>query len=317
MGAECGFQTKQQLNDCILRFAWSEHPLPPVHRACRDGDLLSLTYLTIQGDRLEVFRCINEKDHFLMWTPAHWAAYFGRVDCLRCLIECGLNVDVCEGRFEQSPAHLAAFSGHSDVLHWLLQNGAFAEKVDSLGETPVHKAARGGNPQCLMLLQAFGTPLSTFNMYHQTPCDLASSLGYNQCVQFLRSHGWATVSNQRKCKRLHDDEEYTEKVKKPRNGVVHHGDPVENVNSNAIGNDFFVSNDKSQGVNASDEAHCHNGFDHNRFGESRDDAVPVMKGNDVDMQCDEVEETNQKILKSGSHCLNQPVRCLNLCGHLQ
>ena len=99
--------------------------------------------------------------------------------------------------------------------------------------------------------------------------------------------------------------------------MVHHGDPVENVNSNATGDDFFVSNDKSQGVNASDEAHCHNGFDHNSFGESRDDAVPVMKGIDVDMQCDEVEETNQKILKSGSHCLNQPVRCLNLCGHLQ
>lgn len=79
MGAECGFQTKQQLNDCILRFAWSEYPLPPVHRACRDGDTLSLTYLTVQGDRLEVFRSINEKDHFLLWTPAHWAAYFGKV----------------------------------------------------------------------------------------------------------------------------------------------------------------------------------------------------------------------------------------------
>lgn len=45
------------------------------------------------------------------------------------LVECGLNIDVCEGRFEQSPTHLAAFAGHVDVLHWLLQNGAFAEKV--------------------------------------------------------------------------------------------------------------------------------------------------------------------------------------------
>lgn len=79
MEAEYGFQTKQQLNDCILRFAWSEYPLPPVHRSCRDGDTLSLTYLTVQGDRLEVFRSINGKDHFLLWTPAHWAAYFGQV----------------------------------------------------------------------------------------------------------------------------------------------------------------------------------------------------------------------------------------------
>jgi len=79
MGAECGFQTKQQLNECILRCPWSEFPLPPVHRACRDGDLLSLTYLTVQGDKLAVFRSINAQDQFLMWTPAHWAAYFGKV----------------------------------------------------------------------------------------------------------------------------------------------------------------------------------------------------------------------------------------------
>lgn len=82
MGAECGFQTKQQLNECILRFPWSEYPLPPVHRACRDGDMLSLTYLTVQGDRLAVFRSINDQDQFLMWTPAHWAAYFGKVSVL-------------------------------------------------------------------------------------------------------------------------------------------------------------------------------------------------------------------------------------------
>jgi len=79
MGAECGFQTKQQLNECTLRCPWSEFPLPLVHRACRDGDPLSLTYLTVQGDKLAVFRSINAQDQFLMWTPAHWAAYFGKV----------------------------------------------------------------------------------------------------------------------------------------------------------------------------------------------------------------------------------------------
>ncbi|CAH3167092.1 unnamed protein product, partial [Porites evermanni] len=90
--------------------------------------MLSLTYLTVQGDRLAVFRSLNEQDHYLKWTPAHWAAFFGKVDCLKRLVECGLNIDVCEGRFEQTPAHLAAFAGHANVLHWLLQNGAVAEK---------------------------------------------------------------------------------------------------------------------------------------------------------------------------------------------
>jgi len=305
MGAECGFQTKQQLNDCILRFAWSEYPLPPVHRACRDGDTLSLTYLTVQGDRLEVFRSINEKDHFLLWTPAHWAAYFGKLDCLRCLVNCGLNIDVCEGRFEQSPAHLAALSGYVNVLHWLLQNGAFANKMDSLGETPVHKAVRGGNVQCLRLLQSFGTPLSTFNMYRQTPCDLASLLGYGQCAEYLRSHSCATVSNQRKCKRLLDDGEYTEQPKKPRNDVGQIIDPV------TVTHDFYVSN----GICTLGAMHSQNG--HSSSSKISDSAVPLTNGNDIDMHCDDIQESSSKPTTGSSshHYLNQPVQCL--CGHLQ
>ena len=71
--------TKNHLNAHILRSPWSEYPLPPLHRACRDGDMQSLIYLVTQGDRLEVFRSINEQDRFLLWTPAHWASYFGKV----------------------------------------------------------------------------------------------------------------------------------------------------------------------------------------------------------------------------------------------
>lgn len=316
MGAECGFQTKQQLNECLLRYPWSEHPLPPVHRACRDGNFLSLTYLTIQGDRLEVFRSINEQDQFLMWTPAHWAAYFGKVDCLKRLVECGLNIDVCEGRFEQSPTHLAAFAGHAEVLHWLLQNGAFSQKLDSLGETPVHKAARGGNSQCLRLLQAFGTPLSTFNMYRQTPCDLASSLGYDQCAQFLRGHGCATVSNQRKSKRMLDDGDDTEQAKRRRNDMVQYLDHVEIFGSNVVSHDLYVSNGTIQETGVTAGMSSQSGYVHNSSDPTRNNNYPLLKSSDVDMNCDEVQERNTES-NLGSHYLNQPVRCLSLCGHLQ
>lgn len=303
MGAECGFQTKQQLNECILRCPFAEFPLPPVHRACRDGDFLSLTYLTVQGDRRAVFRSIDAQDQFLMWTPAHWAAYFGKVDCVKRLVECGLNIDAPEGRFEQSATHLAAFAGHVDVLQWLLENGAFPQKVDSLGETPAHKAARSGNTQCLKLLQAFGTPLSTFNMYRQTPCDLATSLGYEQCVQFLRSHSCATVSSQRKSKRLLDDGGYTDQVKRSRNGVVQYLDHVEILGPNAVSHDLYLSN----GVNQQPESGFQNGYN---------SCLPSSKNNDVDMHCDDIPETTNQ-MKSTNHYLNQPVRCQSLCGHLQ
>ncbi|CAH3039439.1 unnamed protein product [Porites lobata] len=288
MGSECGFQTKQQLNECILRCAWSEHPLPPVPRACRDGDMLSLTYLTVQGDRLAVFRSLNEQDHYLKWTPAHWAAYFGKVDCLKRLVDCGLNIDVCEGRFEQTPAHLAAFAGHANVLHWLLQNGAVAEKVDSFGETTVHKAARGGNVECLRLLQAFVTTFSTFNMYRQTPCDLASSLGFEQCAQLLRSQS-------------HES------------GMVQYLDHVEIHSSSAISHDFYITNGTSQQASRAEDTLYQNGHVHNC---TRNNSSSTQKIHDVEMNCDEVEESANKTYP-GNHYLNQPVRCLNLCGHLQ
>lgn len=48
------------------------------------------------------------------------------------LVECGLNINVPEGRFEQSATHLAALAGHVNVLQWLLENGAFPQKVVSI-----------------------------------------------------------------------------------------------------------------------------------------------------------------------------------------
>ncbi|PFX34298.1 Ankyrin repeat domain-containing protein 10 [Stylophora pistillata] len=315
MGAECGFQTKQQLNECILRCPWSEYPLPPVHRACRDGDILSLTYLTIQGDRLAVVSAINARDQFLMWTPIHWAAYFGKVECVKRLVECGLNIDITEGRFEQSAAHLAAFAGHVGVLQWLLESGSSAQKVDSLGETPVHKAARSGCTQCLSLLQAFGAPLSTFNMYRQTPCDLASLLGFEQSVQFLRNHSSATVSSQRKSKRLLDDGDRTEQVKRPRNGVVKYFDHVEILGPNAVNHNLNISPGENQ------LTHSTNGFLHGHvhdeaFKSTGYNSCLPSKNSDVDMQGEEVQDTAIKT-NSSNHYLNQPVRCLSMCSHLQ
>ncbi|EDO35357.1 predicted protein, partial [Nematostella vectensis] len=142
----------------------------PLHRACRDGDIQSLTYLVIQGDRLGVFRAINEPDQFLMWTPGHWAAYFGKLPCLKRLQQSGYSLDVAEGRLKQTVAHLAAFAGHVDVLHWLLENGVSLDKQDSLGETVVHKAVRGGSVECLTLLQHYGAPMKLVSFLLEMRC---------------------------------------------------------------------------------------------------------------------------------------------------
>ena len=46
----------------------------PLHRACRDGDTEGLSLLLRQAQH-----GIYEEDSFYGWTPAHWAAYFGKV----------------------------------------------------------------------------------------------------------------------------------------------------------------------------------------------------------------------------------------------
>ena len=46
----------------------------PLHRACRDGDVEALSLLL-----LEAQHGVYVEDSFYGWTPAHWAAYFGKV----------------------------------------------------------------------------------------------------------------------------------------------------------------------------------------------------------------------------------------------
>ena len=59
----------------------------PLHRACRDGDVEELSRLLIVAQN-----GIYEEDSFYGWTPAHWAAYFGKVlldlDLLSSLFMC-------------------------------------------------------------------------------------------------------------------------------------------------------------------------------------------------------------------------------------
>ncbi|MCI4378789.1 hypothetical protein PGIGA_G00220180 [Pangasianodon gigas] len=168
---ECGFSSEEVLS---ARF--------PLHRACRDGDVLALRSL-LHGDahRAELLT----EDSFYGWTPIHWAAHFGRLECVMQLVQAGCGVNASTSRFAQTPAHIAAFGGHPQCLMWLLQAGADLNRQDYVGETPIHKAARAGSVDCINALLIQGAKADLRNASGLTGADLAHAQGFRECAQLL------------------------------------------------------------------------------------------------------------------------------------
>ncbi|XP_038617540.1 ankyrin repeat domain-containing protein 10 isoform X1 [Tachyglossus aculeatus] len=169
-GVEAGFSSEELLT---LRF--------PLHRACRDGDLAALCALLQHTSRAH----LAAEDSFYGWTPVHWAAHFGKLECLIQLVRAGATLNVCTTRFAQTPAHIAAFGGHPHCLIWLIHAGANINKQDCEGETPIHKAARSGSMDSISALVANGAQIDLRNASGLTAADIAHAQGFQDCAQFL------------------------------------------------------------------------------------------------------------------------------------
>jgi ankyrin repeat protein len=71
------------------------------------------------------------------WTPLHLAAFFGRTDAARILLDAGADVHaVSRNSLTNTPLHAAAAGKHSDVALLLLAHGAKSDPVDAGGYTP-------------------------------------------------------------------------------------------------------------------------------------------------------------------------------------
>uniref|UniRef100_A0A673WHQ0 Uncharacterized protein n=1 Tax=Salmo trutta TaxID=8032 RepID=A0A673WHQ0_SALTR len=131
---ESGFSNNKVLN---IRY--------PLHRACMDGDVGALCSLLQCTTNLAD---LITEDSFNGWIPIHWAAHFGKLECVFRLVQVGCEVNAMTTRFAQTPAHIAAFGGHPECVLWLLQAGADINRRGYVGETPIHKAAWAGSMEC-------------------------------------------------------------------------------------------------------------------------------------------------------------------------
>ncbi|KAK7882475.1 hypothetical protein WMY93_028649 [Mugilogobius chulae] len=146
-GLESGFSSEEVLT---ARF--------PLHRACRDGDVCALFSL-LQSVATPADLAVE--DTFYGWTPIHWAAHFGKLECVMRLVQVGCSVNGVTSRFAQTPTHIAAFGGHPECLLWLLKAGADINRQD------------------------YGAKADLRNASGLTAADLAHAQGFQECAEIL------------------------------------------------------------------------------------------------------------------------------------
>lgn len=115
------------------------------------------------------------------YTPLHLAAFFGRTDTVRLLLEQGCDAAPASRNARRTtPLHSAAGRGHLDTVRLLLEAGADPNFADGRGDTPLHIAARSHDEAMLSLLRANGANPELRNASGQTPEQVTTARSYGE-----------------------------------------------------------------------------------------------------------------------------------------
>ena len=124
------------------------------------------------------------------WTPLHLAAFFGKEDAVRLLLNKGASVKArSTNPMTNTPLHAAAAGKHAEIVTLLLEHGANANAQQSGGWTPLHSAAQNGDLESARALLAGGADASARADNQQKPLDLALTQGRQAMVEFLEAIG--------------------------------------------------------------------------------------------------------------------------------
>uniref|UniRef100_A0A3P8UN01 Ankyrin repeat and SOCS box containing 3 n=1 Tax=Cynoglossus semilaevis TaxID=244447 RepID=A0A3P8UN01_CYNSE len=136
--------------------------------------------------------CNVEAPDDLKITPLFVAAQYGRVQCLRILIDAGANVNVQVGDLA-TPLLIASQEGHHECVDLLLNHGADPNKncSNEWPQLPIHAAAEFGHIEVLRSL----IPVTDRACDHEddtvSPLYLAIYGGKSQSVELLLKEGFS------------------------------------------------------------------------------------------------------------------------------
>ncbi|XP_050010419.1 ankyrin repeat domain-containing protein 42, partial [Alexandromys fortis] len=174
----------KQLSDIVerganLNEADALHQFTPLHWAAHSGSLECLHWLLWHG-------ADTTQGTPRGWTPAHIAAIRGQDACMQALIINGANLAAQDDR-GCTPVHLAATHGHSFTLQIMLRSGVDPSVTDKREWRPVHYAAFHGRLGCLQLLVKWGCGIEDVDYNGNLPVHLAAMEGHLHCFKFLLS----------------------------------------------------------------------------------------------------------------------------------
>jgi uncharacterized protein len=157
---------------------------------------LEIFAAAIQGDtaKIEVLLAGNRSLVSALssdgWTPLHLAAFFGKLDAARLLLNKGAEVNArSTNAMENMPLHAAAAGRHADVVKLLIDHGASANARQHGGWTPLHAAAQNGDLESARALIAGGADVQTPADNNQSALDMALTKAQQAMVDYLEASG--------------------------------------------------------------------------------------------------------------------------------
>ena len=113
------------------------------------------------------------------FTALHFAAFFGKAEAARMLLDQGASVDVyTRNPFANQPLHAAAAGRHLEVSRVLIAGGADVNATQHGGYTPLHEAAQHGDVEMTELFLSAGADRAATTDAGETPADLARAAGH-------------------------------------------------------------------------------------------------------------------------------------------